>query len=97
LPARPRRSTSTSLCSPQSERLRIATPGGIIAHAEVAIGGSVIIIGQNVPAQQPRLDDAKDARRLGCRLRADDDVFKRALEAEAKAGRALEETSTASR
>jgi PhnB protein len=32
-----------------SERLRMATPGGVIAHAEVAIGGSVIMIGEDAP------------------------------------------------
>jgi PhnB protein len=32
-----------------SERLRMATPGGVIARAEVAIGGLVIMIGQDAP------------------------------------------------
>jgi PhnB protein len=32
-----------------SERLRMATPAGVIARAEVAIGGLVIMIGQDAP------------------------------------------------
>jgi PhnB protein len=32
-----------------SERMRMATPRGAIAHAEVAIGRSVIMIGEDAP------------------------------------------------
>jgi PhnB protein len=31
------------------ERMRMATPGGVIAHAEIEIGDSVIMIGEEIP------------------------------------------------
>jgi PhnB protein len=32
-----------------SERMRMATPDGTVAHAEIEIGGSVIMVGEEMP------------------------------------------------
>lgn len=32
-----------------SERMRMGTPDGLVAHAEIEIGGSVIMVGEEMP------------------------------------------------
>jgi uncharacterized glyoxalase superfamily protein PhnB len=60
----------------------------------VDIGGSVIIIGNHAPASDP---NQTTPGRSTVVLQGDDNVFRYALEAGAKAARALEQRSTGTR
>jgi PhnB protein len=66
-----------------SERMRMATPDGAIAHAEIAIGDSVIMVGEEMPGgtdPSPKTVGGSPVA-LFVYVEDVDDVFKRAVEA----------------
>lgn len=72
-----------------TERMRMAMPDGTIAHAEIDIGGSIIMIGDEVPGgvdHSPKTLGGSPVA-LFVYVGDVDDVFERALEAGAQAVR----------
>lgn len=69
-----------------SERMRMATPDGAIAHAEIEIGGSIIMIGDEVPGGQDRSPKTLGGSPVALYVYVEDvdDVFRRALDAGAQ-------------
>ncbi len=69
-----------------TERMRMAMPGGAIAHAEIQLGDSVIMIGDEVPGgtdPSPRTLGGSPVA-LFAYVEDVDDVFRRALDAGAQ-------------
>jgi PhnB protein len=66
-----------------NERMRMRTPDGAIAHAEIEIGGSVIMIGDEAPGRGDPSPKTLGGSPVALFVYAEhvDDVFKRALEA----------------
>jgi PhnB protein len=76
-----------------SERMRMAMPGGAIAHAELQIGDSVIMIGDEMPGgtdPSPRTLGGSPVA-LFVYVEDVDDVFRRALDAGARSVQAPED------
>jgi PhnB protein len=75
------------------ERMRMATPEGAVAHAEIEIGDSVIMIGEEMPGGRdpsPQTVGGSPVA-LFVYLEEVDEVFKRAIEAGAKEVQAPED------
>jgi PhnB protein len=69
-----------------TERMRMATPDGSIAHAEIEIGGALIMLGDEVPGTtdpSPKTLGGTPVA-LFTYVAEVDDVFRRAIEAGAK-------------
>jgi PhnB protein len=69
-----------------SERMRMATPDGSVAHAEIEIGGSVVMIGEEMPGGRdpsPRTLGGSPVA-LYVYVEDVDDVFQRAVDAGAE-------------
>jgi PhnB protein len=66
-----------------TERMRMPTPHGAIAHAEIEIGGSVIMIGDEAPGRGDPSPKTLGGSPVALFVYVEDvdDVFKRALEA----------------
>jgi PhnB protein len=73
------------LCA--SERMRMDMPGGAIAHAEIQIGDSVIMVGDEMPGGTDPSPQTLGGSPVALFIYVEDvdDVFKRATEAGAKA------------
>jgi PhnB protein len=69
-----------------SERMRMAMPDGVVAHAEVEIGGSVIMIGDEVPGGSDPSPKTLGGSPVALFVYVEDvdDVFNRAVEAGAE-------------
>jgi PhnB protein len=69
-----------------SERMRMAMPDGVVAHAEVEIGGSVIMIGEEVPGGSDPSPKTLGGSPVALFVYVEDvdDVFNRAVEAGAE-------------
>ena len=65
-----------------SERMRMEMPGGAIAHAELGLGGSVIMIGDETPGGTDPSPKTLGGSPVALFVYVEDvdDVFKRALE-----------------
>jgi PhnB protein len=75
------------------ERMRMESPDGMVAHAEIEIGGSVIMIGEEVPGgadPSPKTLGGSPVA-LFTYVEDVDDVFNRAVEAGATAVREPED------
>jgi PhnB protein len=76
-----------------TERMRMGMPDGAVAHAELELGGSVIMIGEEMPGgvdpSPKRLGGSPVA--LFVYVEDVDDVFKRAIDAGAQAVQAPED------
>jgi PhnB protein len=69
-----------------TERMRMATPDGSVAHAEIEIGGSVVMIGEEMPGGRdpsPRTLGGSPVA-LYVYVEDVDDVFQRAVDAGAE-------------
>jgi len=69
-----------------TERMRMEMPDGTVAHAEVEIGGSVIMVGEEVPGGGDPSPETLGGSpvALFVYLEDVDDVFKRAIDAGAR-------------
>ena len=69
------------------ERMRMAMPDGAVAHAELEIGGSIIMIGDELPQGVDRSPKTLGGSPVALYLYVEDvdDVFQRALDAGAEA------------
>ena len=69
-----------------NERMRMGAPDGTVAHAEIQVGGSVIMIGDaNVPGSDPSPKSLGGTSvALFTYVEKVDDVFRRAVEAGAR-------------
>jgi PhnB protein len=66
-----------------SERMRMGIPGGVVAHAEIEIGGSVIMIGDaNLPIETDPSPKSLGGSPVALFVYVEnvDDVFRRAVE-----------------
>ena len=66
-----------------TERMRMATPDGAIAHAEIDIGGSIIMIGDELPGGRDPSPTTLGGSPVALFVYVEDvdNVFKRAVEA----------------
>ena len=69
-----------------TERMRMATPDGAIAHAEIDIGGSIIMIGDELPGGRDPSPTTLGGSPVALFVYVEDvdNVFKRAVEAGAQ-------------
>jgi PhnB protein len=76
-----------------SERMRMPAPGGKIGHAELTVGGSVIMLADEFPERGFRGPKAFGGTPVSVLLYVEkvDDVFKRAVDAGAKPLRPVED------
>lgn len=75
------------------ERLRLDMPGGGVAHAELEIGNSVIMMGEECPAMEAKSPQSIGGSPVMIHLYVDDvdEVFKRAVSEGAKVLQPLED------
>ena|SRR5215207_8849912 len=75
------------------ERMRTPTPEGAVAHAEIQIGDSVIMIGEEMPGGRDPSPETLGGSPVALFVYTDDvdEVFKRAVEAGAKEVQAPED------
>jgi PhnB protein len=76
-----------------SERMRMAMPDGAIAHAEIEIGGSFVMIGDEMPGGRDPSPKTLGGSPVALFVYVEDvdDVFKRAVEAGAQVVQAPED------
>jgi PhnB protein len=76
-----------------TERMRMGAPDGTIAHAEIEIGGSVIMVGEEVPGGRDPSPTTLGGSPVALFLYVEDvdGVFKRAVEEGAKVVQAPED------
>jgi PhnB protein len=76
-----------------SERMRMAMPDGAIAHAEIEIGGSIVMIGDEMPGGRDPSPKTLGGSPVALFVYVEDvdDVFKRAVEAGAQVVQAPED------